>query len=228
MVSTYTSKEPIKRLIEKLIETCKSKSTETKIVAIDKTCENLVDDNITPSITLVVRHLKQDAIKISPRSIYNQRDGGNPYREVIDAWTEFLIFKTSRLKTKTFKENEGQNIIEEKDLAAIDDPVLRHRVSLLFGELKGLRNQLNIAREVQNLPMVGAAESGSKFVESSTRALANLNHYEIEILNDFLNGSSNAVFDEEGALAAKFNMKRGERISSPGLKDAFEKLINNH
>lgn len=226
MASTYTSKEAVKHLVEKLIVSAKTKSTEVKITAIDKTCESLVNDNITPTIALVVKHLKQNAIKISSRSIYNQREGGNPYREVIDAWGEFLTFKTSKFKAKLSKDNQGQNIIEEEDLASITDPVLKYRISLLFGELKGLRNQLNIAREVQNLPSVGFSNSSSKLSQPTKEPIPNLDRYEIQILEAFLRGSSNAHFDKEGALIAKFHIRKGEKISNPGFKEALEKLIN--
>ncbi len=226
MVMTYTTKNAVKSLVQNLISSSKSKSTESKIISIDKTCESLVDENITPTIALVVRYLKQDAIKITTRTIYNQREGGNPYREVIDAWIELATFKISKFKARVPKGNEAQSIISEGDLASIEDPVLRYRVSLLFGELKGLRNQLNIARKVNNLPKIWSGDLSSSLWEGDTNLTSKLDNYDILILNDFINGSSNASFDKEGALTARFHIRKSDKISNPGLKEALEKLIS--
>lgn len=225
MLQTYTNKEAIKSLVDNLIRGSKSKPTELKITSIDKICESLVDENITPTIVLVVKYLKQDAIKITTRTIYNQREGGNPYRQVIDAWIEFANFKASKSKAKIHKEIDAQNIVEEEDLSSITDPVLRYRVSLLCGEIKGLRNQLNIARQVQNLPAINWDGQNSTPTEYQKKPRARLNDYDIEILNEFLSGTSNVTFDEDGALTAKFHIRKSNKISSPGLKEAIEKLL---
>jgi hypothetical protein len=225
VLQTYTSKETINNLVENLIQSSKTKSTESKIVAINKVCEGLVDENITPTIALVVKYLKQDAIKITTRTIYNQREGGNPYRQLIDAWIEFANFKASKSKAKVRKDIDAQNIVEEEDLSSINDPVLRYRVSLLCGEIKGLRNQLNIARQVKNLPAIGSGEQSSTLEAYQQNSLDDLDDYDFGILNDFLSGSSNASFDKDGALTAKFYIRKNDKISNPGLKEAIEKLV---
>jgi len=216
MTEQFKSKKSVKAHVDRLVESSKSKTTKAKISAISKVCEDLVEKSVTPTMALVVKYLAQDAIKMSEQTIYNKREGGNPYREIFDAWLDYQSHKSIEKKINTNHQGDDQ-ILHEKELSKIEDPVLRYQVSILLGEVKGLRNQLNIAREVNNLPTISA-------IGSSSTAIG-LDDYDQEVIENLLNGSSKTKFDSDGTLVASFPINKGAKISSPGLKDALEKLI---
>lgn len=224
MTVQFKSKKSVKAHVDKLIESSKSRATRTKISAISKVCEDLVEKSVTPTIALVVKYLAQDAIKMSEQTIYNKREGGNPYRETFDAWLDYQSNKSIEKKINTNHQGEVQ-ILHEKELSKIEDPVLRYQVSILLGEVKGLRNQLNIAREVNNLPTISAIGSSSEKIETSPNQAIELDDYDQEVIESLLRGSSNTKFDSDGTLVASFPINKGAKISSPGLKYALEKLI---
>jgi len=225
MTAQFRNKESVKTFADRLAESAKSQATRTKIMAISKVCEDLVEKSVTPTIALVVKYLAQDAIKMSEQTIYNKREGGNPYREAIDAWLDYHSNKSIEKKVKT-GHHSNEQILHENELSKIEDPVLRYKVSILLGEMKGLRNQLNIAREVNNLPTIEALSSSSQSTEKQSHLAIGLDEYDQEVIENLIKGSSNTKFDSEGALMASFPIKKGEKISSPGLKEALEKLIN--
>ncbi|MDR9423840.1 MAG: gamma-mobile-trio protein GmtX [Marinobacter sp.] len=224
MTAQFKSKKSVKAQVDRLVESSKSKATKSKIIAISKVCEDLVEKSVTPTIALVVKYLAQDAIKISEQTIYNKREGGNPYRETFDAWLDYQSHQSIEKKINTNHQSDDQ-ILHEKELLKIDDPVLRYQVSILLGEVKGLRNQLNIAREVNNLPTIASLGSSSETIESSPNQAIELDDYDQEVIENLLKGTSNTTFDSDGTLMASFPIKKGAKISSPGLKDALEKLI---
>jgi|SRR5690554_4251004 len=224
MNEQFKSKKSVKAHVDRLVESSKSKTTKAKIIAISKVCEDLVEKSVTPTIALVVKYLAQDAIKMSEQTIYNKREGGNPYRETFDAWLDYQSHKSIEKKINTNHQTNDQ-ILHEKELLKIEDPVLRYQVSILLGEVKGLRNQLNIARDVNNLPMISTIVSSLDGIENSSNLATELDNYDQEVIEKLLQGSPNTKFDSDGALVASFPIRKGARISSPGLKDALEKII---
>jgi hypothetical protein len=106
--------------------------------------------------------------------------------------------------------------------------VVRHRIALMIGELTSLRNQLNMLRQIKNLPPVSSVtkveQGGGLSLQQSF-----LNEYEVEIIDSFLNKSSiNRVdFDENGTLIASNMIKRGDTLSQPGLKEVLQKVVKS-
>jgi len=217
-------------LLNTLISQSKSKTSSDKLEKINTVCKGLIDNGASPSISNVVKHLNQEGVKISTRSIYNKREGGNPYRTLIDAWIECStsMFTQKKIKTKQPIENEFDfGIIDENDLSKISDPALRYRIMILVGEVKGLKSQLNIAREIENLPIL-KSDSPTKMIDSDTSESIMLNPYEVDIISSLLSGTHSLEYSQDGALSAKTSIKRGEMLSSPGLKDALKKIIKSY
>lgn len=227
MKTKKIARKAINDKVEQLISDCKSTATATKLRQVSKVCEDLVEHGITPTIVLVVKYLKQEAIQIKKQTIYNKREGGNPYREIIDAWIDYATAKFNEKKISIPKAGTGNSVLEDEDLAMISDPVIRYRVSLLMGEMKGLRNQLNMARELKNLPPIHSAPTLQEIGHEESSNII-LNSYEIEVLTEFSNGSANVGFDEDGALAAKRSIRRDSMLSSPGLQQALQKILKSY
>ena len=214
---------------DNLVSLSKSKVSTAKLTRINSVCKGLVDKGVSPSIPNVVKLLNQEGVKISARSIYNKREDGNPYRLLIDAWIECSTshFIEKDIKTTSVTEYDiDSDILDHTDLSKITDPVLRYRITLLFGEVKGLKSQLNIARELENLPMLQPI-SPTKQIDGVKSESLMLNPYEIDILSALISGTHNLEYSTEGALSAKTSIKRGEILSNPGLKDALKKIIKS-
>ncbi len=124
MTEQFKSKKSVKAHVDRLVESSKSKTTKAKISAISKVCEDLVEKSVTPTMALVVKYLAQDAIKMSEQTIYNKREGGNPYREIFDAWLDYQSHKSIEKKINTNQQGDDQ-ILNEKELSKIEYPVLR-------------------------------------------------------------------------------------------------------
>ena len=154
----------LNELLEKLASEASNSVMATKLRKIDSICDDLVDKGVIPSVVLVVKYLTEAGLSLSKRTIYNERKGGNPYKTLIEEWIQYAnaITDEKETKTKSSPSLPSAELLEDSDLEAIPDPVLRYRVSLMFGEMKGLRNQLNIAREISNLPPYPCISSPSR------------------------------------------------------------------
>lgn len=220
----------VDNILEGLISKSKSKAATEKLTRINAVCKRIVDNGASPSISNVVKHLNQEGVKISKRSVYNNREGGNPYRELIDAWAARATSQFTHKATMKPVPSEVEidsDILDHSDLAKITEPVLRYRITLLLGEVKGLRNQLNIARSIENLPMLQPNAETTLLENNAVNSIL-LNHYEIEILGVLLSGTHSLNFNQEGALVSTSSIKRGALLSNPGLEDALKKIIKSY
>ena len=102
-------------------------------------------------------------------------------------------------------------------------------MTLLYGEVKGLRNQNNTLREVRNNPSLSLSKPLAELSYEESQELT-LDEDDIGVLRDFLkvSHSSHVGFGESGELIALNAIKRDEVLSDTGLKDIIEIIINLH
>ena len=224
MKKNHAIKNNINDLLNSLLDNTKSKTASKKIIALNEVCEDLVNQGIVPSITLVVTHLKYKAINISKQTIYNKRSGENPYRQIYDAWIDYSHTLPVKINSSPGISSGSKGIIDDSDLDSIKDPVLRHRVAILLGEVKGLRNQLNMARQVAQLPSIDLMKLPSP--NSANPVIPTLTTYELEIISEFCNNKLDLDFDEHGTLKARSSIRKSTKLSSPGLKQALQKIVS--
>ena len=182
------------------------------------------------SIPSIVKMLNSNGISITKRTIYNKRNGGNPYRELIDLWIEYSTLKTNINTPLSKNDNSKSNsIISKEEIASISDHVLRYKITMITSELTGVRNQINILQQVKDMPKVAASLSSQEITHHEALDVF-LDEYDLEAIKSILTNSlSNLVeFDDTGALIAKKTIKRGESISHPGFQDALQKIIKSY
>jgi hypothetical protein len=223
-------KTELDTLIDKLIGEEVTSRKNIKLSKLNDICKSIVNKGAVPTIQGVVKIMNEEGFVISARTIYNVRENGNAYRELLDGWIKYAAaLKSKSSKPAAKKDYQPQNdILQDSDLVKIGDLVVRHRIALMIGELTSLRNQLNMLRQIKNLPPVSSVtkveQGGGLSLQQSF-----LNEYEVEIIDSFLNKSSiNRVdFDENGTLIASNMIKRGDTLSQPGLKEVLQKVVKS-
>lgn len=213
-------------LYNTLLEQNEGKATkQLKLTAIHKVCEALAQKGLPIEISNVVKHLAQSGTKIGKQSIYNKQSGTNPYRKLIDAWgIHSAHAKRKQHPPKAISQPE--NLVTDKDLADIKDPVIRYKVSMLYGEVTALRSQNNMLRDIRNLhaiQSVPTSEVALTQLQSST-----LDEYETDLLAGFIASDGALSFNEDGRLYAKTSIPRGTSLSSDDLKSALQKVLRCH
>lgn len=232
--------------VEALYKSLEERTTRGSVKAIlkdmNEVCSKMVEVNATPSVPAVVKALASKGIMVSERTIYNKRQGKNPYPILIDAWIKVaygkkLNFdKVVKLTTEPQPDSgiqvtETAGLITDEDLLKIQDPVLRYKISVLYGQVASLKKQNSVLRELRELPAIHPdhqVPSQIKSVESPSHAESSqLDKYDVEILTNFLNsqGGKGLEFDNTGALWASKSIRGGTILSDPGLKDAIEKAL---
>lgn len=231
MTNNSISKKRVDSVFSALQEKAKTASVRTKLARIHNACQK-ISENTVVSVANVVRYIAEEGVKLSKRTIYNDREGGNPYKELIEEWMKHseLVHSEKKSRVKNVDTETALSLVDEEDLAKIPDIALRHKFSLMYGELRSLRNQVTILKDVKALPSISqsqiAYEANNDDLLTYQGNNKELSDYEREVIKDFLSAKlAPLAFDEDGALVSKSVIKRDETLSGEGLKEILEKLI---
>lgn len=220
---------------KELLGKAKTPTTEQMLTHIHETSQKITSSGGIVSPPAIVKILSSNGIITNKRTLYyNKREKKkeitNLYRLLIDAWIEHsMIANAVNISNKDLKGTIPESFVEESDLAKIEDATLKHKMTLLYGEVKGLRNQNNTLREVRNNPSLFLSKPLAELSYEESQELT-LDEDDIGVLRDFLkvSHSSHVGFGESGELIALNAIKRDEVLSDTGLKDILEIIINLH
>lgn len=220
---------------KELMGKAKTPTTEQMLTHIHETSQKITSSGGIVSPPSIVKILSSKGIITNKRTIYynkrvENKEITNPYRLLIDAWIEHsTTVNALNLSNKDLKSTIPESFVEESDLAKIEDVTLKHKMTLLYGEAKGLRNQNNTLREVRNNPSLTLSKPLAELSYEESQELT-LDEFDIEVLQEFLkeSNSSDVSFSKDGELMAKNVIKRDEILSRKGLKETIEKIINLH
>lgn len=230
----------VKKLYKELYESVTRESVKTTLKDMHEICEKIVDANATPSVPAVVKALASKGVIVSERSIYNRRQGKNPYPMLIDGWIKVVQGKQLGIQAVVKASTEPQPdsgitirrsnaLITEDDLLKISDPVLRYKISVLFGQMTSLTKQNTALRELRELPAIHPDYQGqpsAKDIDKHSLPAPQLDSLDVEILSNFLGGQNGQLyFNDEGTLYAAKALRTHTPISDPGLKEVIEKLL---
>ncbi|MCF7482582.1 hypothetical protein L3V31_12675 [Vibrio sp. J1-1] len=237
------SNNDVEKLYEKLFENTSREQVKTNLKSIHDICEKMVGVNASPSVPAVVKALASKGIIVSERSIYNRRAGKNPYPILIDAWVKVAQGKklgieavvkasTASQTDNSITVNSPNALLTEDDLLKISDPVLRYKISILYGQMTSLTKQNAAIRELRGLPAVypdHITQMSDNKIDAKSKLNVpsqQLNSLDVEILTNLLDGQSGRFyFDTEGTLYAGRPIRTHTALSDPGLKDVLEKLL---
>lgn len=217
----------IHQKVELIIAEAKTHSLKNKLQSLSAVCEAMVKKKAELSIANVVTQLTNNKVTLSARTIYNDREGGNPYRGIFNVWAEYAKFAASNVRISV--DSDYLDILSSDDINSIKDPVVKYRVNLLYAETIALRNQNRMLRQIKELPAVHSVpviEENTLNAKEAERIL--LNSYEVELLKGMYEETTDIGFDENGGLIAKRPIRNGHRIVPPGLKETLEKIIRSY
>jgi hypothetical protein len=217
--------EQITQLCKKLVSESNLEKKKSKINNLNTVCKEIAKYNNDMDITRIVENLNKMGTTISVQSIYNKQKGLNPYRRLFDAWSEYSCLKNSAKSTKITTKKQTE-LIDEVDISKIENAVIRYKVSLAFGELKGLRKQNDMLRQIKELPSIQAVPTHSLELHDAESIM--LNSYEVDLIKNFLSGNSLLTFDDDGVLKAKMPIRKDSSLSAEGLQDALTKIIKSY
>jgi hypothetical protein len=226
-------------LYERLFENSTKKQVKNNLKLIHEVCGKIVAANASPSVPSVVKALANNGTILSSRSIYNRRSGQNPYPILIDAWIEVAQAKKLGIEARIhdsgreslphadIKSNNSNSFVTEDDLMKISDPVLRYKISVLYGQMNSLKKQNMALREMRELPVIQPeANVRGSIEQQGSSPETKLSSLDVEILSNFLDGQNGLFyFDDEGILYAAKGIRTHSSVSDPGFKDAIEKLL---
>lgn len=235
MSMTKISLDAVIAKYKELMGKAKTPTTEQMLTNIHETSQKITSSGGIVSPSAIITILSSKGIITKPRTIYyNKKEVNgqttNAYRLLIDAWIEHsTIANTVNISNKDLKGTIPESFVEESDLAKIEDATLKHKMTLLYGEVKGLRNQNNTLREVRNNPTLSLSKPLAELSCEESMELT-LGEDDIKVLRDFLkvSNSSHVGFGESGELIALKAIKRDEVLSDTGFKDILEVIINLH
>lgn len=231
-MSYSISRQKVDGVYADLQKGAKTASVRTKLSKVHNACEK-ISANAVVSVASVIRYIAEDGVKLTKRTVYNDRAGGNPYKILIEAWITYSEIIHSNKKGKPAKSTPETSLsfIDEEDLVKIPDVSLRHKFSLMYGELKSLRNQVNILKDVGSLPILTQQQIPTNSLDEDLlphpKRPSNLNNYDRDVIKDFLKPTLTSLgFDEDGALISQSAIKRNEILSMEGFKDILERILN--
>jgi len=207
----------------------------TRLKAIDKIIHRYKKTNVELTVPNVVNSLNSLGINMSASSIYNKTVRGkpNPYRVLYDAWMEDI--NNSKLSSN-IADHPSENFISmtDADFASIGNDVVKFKVQMLFNELKSARHQINMLKQIQDLPIItdnGLSlifhknEGSNKHPPSQEENISKPKNEDtqmyINVLENFLSGSNKLEYDEDGCLVAKTTIRKDDLLSDINFKDAI-------
>ncbi|MGL2998757.1 hypothetical protein KNV99_04675 [Acinetobacter nosocomialis] len=212
----------------------------TRLKALDKIIYGFKKNNIELTVPNVVNALKTIGINMSTSSIYNKTVRGepNPYRVLFDAWINDI--NKSKL-SKNIQSHPSVDFISmtDTDFASIGNDMVKFKVQMLFNELKSARHQINMLKQIQNLPII--TDNGTSLIfhknevsnepitsqqENITKSKIEYNQVYIKVLEQFLNGTNKLEYDEDGCLIAKTTIRKDDLLSDINFKDAIMAALN--
>lgn len=226
------SKRAVEGIYADLQKGSRTASVRTKLAKVNNACEK-ISANAVVTVASVIRYIAEDGVKLTKRTVYNDREGGNPYKILIEAWIKHSESIHSSKKGKSTKSNSetSLNLVNEEDLAKISDISLRHKFSLMYGELRSLRNQVNLLKDVGSLPVLSQQQIPHSRLDEGllpyTKSTFHITEYDKEVIKDFLNPTLTSLgFDDDGSLISQSAIKRNETLSMEGFRDILERFLN--
>jgi hypothetical protein len=212
-------------------------NVETRLRLIHKTIKGFKKNNVDLTAPNLVNALAALGITISKSSIYNKKVRGkdNPYRVLVDAWNKAI--DDSKMRTVESSVNTNFTVMSNADYESISSDVVKFKIQNMYNELRAARHQINLLKDIQTLPLVeekgddlllhkGGKSIAAPSSSSSDEVIPATAEQHMQVIEDFIGGSSKLAFDEEGCLVALKGIRKGDVLSDLELKQALAAAIN--
>ena len=212
-------------------------NVETRLRAIHKTVKGFKRNHVDLTAPNLVNALGALGFKISKSSIYNKKIRGkdNPYRVLVDAWNKDI--DDAKIKKAESNANVNFTVMSNADYESIGSDIVKFKVQNMYNELRSARHQINLLKDIQSLPLVeekGDAllfhKDAKSITAPSTKSLdaviPDTVEQHIEVIEDFISGSSKLAFDKEGCLVASKGIRKDDVLSDMELQQALAAAIH--
>ena len=216
-------KNKIDKKVQGLIDKASRESQKNRIREWNSVCEMLIQNDSELTVSNCVRHMINRGQKISAQTVYNK--DWNPYSQIFEAWGKYRLSK-GKSPAANLAMNSEDIYVDDADLEKITDPVIKYRVSLLVGQTKSYKKQLDMMRDVRQMQTIYIVDGpyGARLEDSSSIVLT---EFEVQVLSELL--SSSAVeFNDDGKMLTKRNMRAGTGLTSEGFQQAIEKILHSY
>lgn len=212
-----------------------SESVATRLRAIHKIIKGFKNNHVELTIPTLVNALGAAGIQMSKSSIYNKkiRNKDNPYRILVDAWSKNI--SDAKVKKAESSANVNFTTMTNADYEYIGSDVVKFKVQNMYSELKSARHQINILKDIQDLPLIEEKGDALLFHKNNKAITAPSStavdvpdavELHIETLEDFLDGSTKLAFDKEGCLVASRGIRQDDVLSDMELQQALAAAIH--
>lgn len=212
-----------------------SSNVELRLRAIHKIIKGFKNNHVALTAPNLVNALSSVGISMSKSSIYNKqiRGNDNPYRVLVDRWSEHIA--NSKLKKIEPNAKVNFTIMSDADYASIGSDVVKFKVQNMYSELRAARHQINLLKDIHSLPIL--EDSGAELLfhkdEKSVLAkslmashgLENISQH-IYTLESFMSGGTKLTFDTEGFLVADAIIRKGDTLSEMEFQQALAAAIH--
>ncbi len=228
--------DQVNEYYKELIEKAKSEATRSGLSKIHASCSEIVEHaKEIPSVNqaaLIMTRKFGTNNHPAGQTIRNKRKGGNPYKQLFDAWktAAIVVINTEQKKTYSMLQNSDFTL-SHSDLHAIDDPTLKLQLTLLLQHNKRLKNQLDILRAVEGKPQIRhiekhdtdllSGEEKKTLTENET-----LTSQEKIALEAFIDKKLMRMRGFQWTEIGSLKTLNGDMVAKPGLLSALQKICN--
>lgn len=221
-----------KQLIAQLTEaakTCvaeeKSKtSTESikrKLDVLSDICERLA--TVAGEKPLTIAEVVRRHDDLSGQTIRNGGAKGNRYLRVFRAWEKVAAARAASDRPA----RNGVQIITESDLHTIQDPVLRHQITLVFAQNKGRYNEINSLKKLLKEREIRLSDGPEHRSLPGGEGLV-LTSAELDAVRDFINPKKMKAKHLKPSKDDGVHTVDGQAIADPGFLSALRKISKSY
>jgi hypothetical protein len=207
---------------EALIAKADKENVRKKLRNVHRTCAHIVDTAAGAlSVMLVVKTYATICDgKIGESTIRNKVGGSNPYQALYRRWEVFAAAKVAATKPR---QAIDAGILGDHEIMDIEDPKLRHQVTLMVHHNRTLHSELNILKnDLSNVPL----RIDGLF--RSDRSDLVLSDDEVEAVRDFVDARKMNAKNLQRTKDHGVRLKDGRPIADPGFVSALEKIVKSY
>ncbi|MEY9416826.1 hypothetical protein ABIF69_003268 [Bradyrhizobium japonicum] len=206
-----------------LVAKADKENVRSKLRNLHRTCAHVVDKAPAAlSVPLVVTtYAKLCGDTIGESTIRNKMSGANPYQSLYRRWELVAAAEAAAIKPRSVLD---AGMLGENDVLAIEDPGLRHRVTLIATQNRSLHSELNILRS--DLAKMPLRIEGASLVPGGADLL--LSDDELDAVRDFIDPRRMNAKSLQRTTDDGVKLKDGRPIADPGFLSALEKIVKSY
>jgi hypothetical protein len=213
--------KPADECLASLLQEATNGTIRSKLENLHLVCRSIVIDAqerlTVPEVLKRYNRRVAPSLAIAEQTIRNKRANRNPYRTLYRKWEEVAANIVVLAAPGAIRTDGG--IIIEGDIRAIEDPVLRHQVLMLFAQNRSLHNQISILKQSESA--VPLMIDGPRLEDGADLLLTDA---EVDAVCDFIDPRKLGAKHLARTADDGIKLKDGRIVADPGFASALEKI----